>query len=86
MAACFALGSAPGWSDSVGAIIENRRMAQTRPLWWCVGPLRTNEILAHAVRSMLWALPCSMEMKLPFFNDAEKELMERYLQDESAKK
>jgi len=58
MGVCFAIGSAPGWSDAYGAIIHDRPMSQDRPLWWCIGPLRTNAYASQAVRALIWAFPC----------------------------
>ena len=58
MGLCFAIGSAPGWSDSYGAIIHDRPMNQDRPLWWCVGRLQTDPYASQAVRAFIWALPC----------------------------
>jgi hypothetical protein len=58
MAVAFAIGSAPGWSDSYGAIIERRRMAQTRDLWWVNRTIRSKKYLAQAVRALIWGAPC----------------------------
>ena len=58
MGACFAIGSAPGWSDSYGAIIDDRPMHQMRLTWWQKGPLAYVVWPAQVARGIIWALPC----------------------------
>ena len=58
MAIAFAVGSAPGWSDSYGAIIEGRPMNQDRLTWWQKGLLEDKVWPAQIVRGFIWALPC----------------------------
>jgi hypothetical protein len=58
MGVAFAIGSAPGWSDSYGAIIEDRPMNQDRLTWWQKGLLEDKVWPAQIARGLLWALPC----------------------------
>jgi len=58
MGIAFAIGSAPGWSDSYGAIIENRPMNQDRLTWWQKGLLEDKVWPAQIARGFIWALPC----------------------------
>ena len=58
MGLAFAIGSAPGWSDSYGAIIEDRPMHQNRLTWWQKGLLEDKVWPAQIARGALWALPC----------------------------
>jgi uncharacterized membrane protein len=55
----FLLGSSPGWGDTMGAILEKRKIFDDydRGHFWQVGILRRNKWAAAFVRGAIWGAP-----------------------------
>lgn len=52
-------GASPGLSQPMGALLKNG-VDSGQPEWWQIGILKTNALLACAVRGAMWGLPIAL--------------------------